>query len=95
MHDLSLFYDSFVEIVINFRDKDVNERSLKSDFDDMCERVLNRERRQKVLIIDQFNFKILKAAGKTNSANFNVNFNSKSKSQGKGEDKRIKCNEYN
>ena len=45
LYDLSLFYDSFVEIVINSRDKDVNERSLKSNFDDMCERVLNRERR--------------------------------------------------
>ena len=45
LYDLSLFYNSFVEIVINFRDKDVNERSLKSDFDDICERVLNRKRR--------------------------------------------------
>ena len=95
LHDLPLFYNSFVEIVINFRDKDVNERSLKPDFDDMCERVLNRERRQKVLIIDQFNFKVLKAAGKANSANSNVNSNSKSKSQGKGEGKRIKCDECN
>ena len=95
LHDLSSFYNSFIEIVINSRDKDVNERPLKPNFDDMCERVLNRERRQKVLIIDQFNFKILKAAEKANSANFNVNSNSKSKSQEKGEDKRIKCDEYN
>ena len=95
LYDLSLFYNSFIEIVINSRDKDVNERSLKPDFDDMCERVLNRERRQKVLIINQFNFKTLKAAEKANSANFNANSNSKSKSQEKGEGKRIKCDEYN
>ena len=95
LHSLPSFYDSFVEIVINSRDKDVNERPLKSDFDDMCERVLNRERRQKVLVIDQFNFKVLKAAEKTNSTNFNVNSNFKPKSQGKGEGKRIKCDECN
>ena len=80
LYNLSLFYNSFIEIVINSRDKDVNERSLKSDFNDMCERVLNRKRRQKVLIIDQFNFKVLKVAEKTNSTNFNVNFNFKFKS---------------
>ena len=33
------------EIVINSRDKDVNDGPLKPDFDDMYERVLNRERR--------------------------------------------------
>ena len=61
----------------------------------MCERVLNRERRQKILIIDQFNFKALKAAEKANSANFNANSNFKPKSQGKDEDKRTKCDECN
>ena len=95
LYGLPSSYDSFVEIVINFRGKDANGRSLKPDFDDIYERVLNRERRQKVLIIDQFNFKVLKAAGKANSANSNVNSNSKSKSQGKGEGKRIKCDECN
>ena len=80
LHDLPLFYNSFVEIVINSRDKDVNERPLEPDFDDMCERVLNRERRQKVLTIDQFNSKALKAAEKANSANSNANSNSKPKS---------------
>ena len=52
LYDLLSFYDSFIEIVINSRDKDVNERPLKSDYDDMCERVLNRERRQKILTIN-------------------------------------------
>ena len=95
LHGLPSSYDSFVEIVINSRGKDANGRPLEPDFDDMCERVLDRERRQKVLVIDQFNFKVLKAAGKANSANSNVNSNSKSKSQGKGEGKRIKCDECN
>ena len=45
LHNLLLFYNSFVEIVINSRDKDVNERPLKPDFDDIYERVLNRKRR--------------------------------------------------
>ncbi len=46
LHGLPSSYDSFVEIIINARGKDVNGKPLEPEFDDVCERVLDRERRQ-------------------------------------------------
>ncbi len=89
LHALPSSYDSFVEIIINARGKDANGRPLEPEFDDVCERVLDRERRQKILASDHSNSKALKAAGKANSANSNSKSNSKPKSQRP----RSKCDE--
>ena len=94
LHGLSSSYDSFVEIILNSRGKDVNGRMLEPDFEEVCDRVLDRERRQKVFATDSNNTKALKAA--TTSANAKTtnkdNSNSKSKKKGKG-GVRPKCEE--
>ena len=82
LHGLPSSYDSFVEIILNSRGKDANGRLLEPDFDDVCEKVLDRERRQKVLATDSNNSKALKAAA--NAANTNNNSDSKPKNRGNG-----------
>ena len=45
LHGLSSSYDSFVEIILNSRGKDTNGRMMEPDFEEVCDRVLDRERR--------------------------------------------------
>ena len=92
LHGLPSSYDSFVEIILNSRGKDANGRMMEPDFEEVCEKVLDRERRQKVLAIDSNNTKALKAAA--NAANSNNNNNSNSRPRGKGKNStRPKCEE--
>ena len=68
---------------------------MKSDFDEVCEKVLDRERRQKVFTANFNNFKILKTIANVVNANKednNLRKNNKGRRSGDG-DKPI-CKEY-
>ena len=93
LHGLPSSYDSFVKIILNSRDKDANERLLEPEFDEVCDKVLDRERRCQIITSDANNTKALKAAA--NGANTNSNSNSDfNKNKGK-ERQRPKCSECN
>ena len=62
LHSLPVSYDSFVEITLNSRGKDADGRLLDPDFDEVCDRVIDRERRQKGMASDHNNPKALKAS---------------------------------
>ena len=83
LHGLPSSYDSFVEIILNSRGKDANGRMMEPDFEEVCDKVLDRERRQKVFATDSNNSKALKAAAKAANTTNKENSNSKSK-KGKG-----------
>ena len=70
LHGLPSSYDLFVEIILNSRGKDANGRILEPDLEEVRDRVLDRERRQKVFATDSNNTKALKAA--TTNANTTV-----------------------
>lgn len=92
-------YDAFVEIILNSCGRDAAGNVLEPDFDNVVEKVLDRERRQK--LDDTSNNKALKASGNNNNnsnsnANANSNSNSGSRSngnRGNGRDRRKKCEE--
>ena len=65
---------------------------MEPDFEEICDRILDRERRQKVFATDSNNTKALKAAAKTANTTNKDNSNSRSKTKGKGGD-RPKCEE--
>ena len=92
LHGLPSSYDSFVEIILNSRGKDSAGRMMEPDFDEVCEKVLDRERRQKVFATDSNNTKALKAAAKTANTSNKDNSKPKSNKKGKGGD-RPKCDE--
>ena len=52
LHGLPPSYDSFVEIILNSRGKDATGRLLEPEFDEVCDKVLDRERRQQVIAGD-------------------------------------------
>ena len=84
LHGLPASYDSFVEIILNSRGKDANGRVLEPDFDEVCDKVVDRERRQKVLAGDSNNTKALKAAANAANNSNNSNSDSNKKKKGKG-----------
>ena len=93
LHGLPSSYDSFVEIILNSRGKDANGRMMEPDFEEVCEKVLDRERRQKVFATDSNNTKALKAAAK--AANTTNKENTNPKPRKGGRDNRTKCKDCN
>ena len=92
LHGLPSSYDSFVEIILNSRGKDANGRVMEPDFDEVCEKVLDRERRQKVFANDSNNTKALKAAANAASTTNKTNSNSRPRDRDKKDD-WTKCEE--
>ena len=62
VHGLHALYDSFVEIILNSRGKATSGMLLEFDFDEVCDKVLDRERRQRVIAVDHDSTQALKAA---------------------------------
>ena len=94
LHGLPSSYDSFVEIILNSRGKDANGKMMEPDFEEVCDRVLDRERRQKVFATDSNNSKALKAAAKAATSEKDDSNANKSKKKGKGGNKP-KCEHCN
>ncbi len=71
LHGLPSSYDSFVEIILNSRGKDAHGRLLEPDFDEVCDKVMDRERRQKMMSPekDSKESKALKASTPNNKSN--------------------------
>lgn len=69
LHGLPSSYDSFVEIILDSRGKATSGMLLEFDFDELCDKVLDRERRQRVIAVDHNSTKALKAAAAKNTAN--------------------------
>ena len=86
LYRLPSSYNSFIKIILNSRSKNAQGKMLEPDFNEVCEKILDRERRQKVLTTNSNNFKALKAAANTANINKNDN-NSDSKSKIKGHDR--------
>ena len=59
LHGLSSPYDSFVEIKLSSRGKDAEGNLLEPDFDEVVDKVLDQERRQRM---EEENFKALKVS---------------------------------
>ena len=90
LYGLLLLYDSFVKIILNSRGKDVNGKMIEPEFDEVYKKVLDRERRQKVIIIDSNNIKVLKAVVRAINTIIKDNFNAR-KGKGGNKGNRSKC----
>ena len=90
LYGLSSLYNSFIKIILNSRDKDINRKMIEPEFNEVCEKVLDRERRQKVIVTDSNNIKALKAVVRVINTTIKDNSNAR---KGKGENKgnRPKC----
>ena len=87
LHGLPPSYDSFVEIILNSRGKDATGRLLEPEFDEVCDKVLDRERRQQVIAGDAN--KALKATN--GHQNSHQNGGSKSNNNGNRNRTKTKC----
>ena len=90
LHGLPSLYDSFVEIILNSRSKDANGKIIEPEFNEVCEKVLDRERRQKVIATDSNNTKALKAAARAANTTTKDNSNAR-KGKGGNKGNRPKC----
>ena len=90
LYGLLSLYDSFVEIILNSRGKDVNGKMIESEFDEVCEKVLDRKRRQKIIVTDSNNTKALKAAVRAVNTTIKDNFNAR-KGKGGNKGNQSKC----
>lgn len=91
LHDLpSPSYDAFVEIMLSSCGKDVVGNIIEPDFDEIVEKVLDRERRHKLK--EPSNSKALKAAAqKDNKDKSNKSNSNSNKGNDRGRKKCITC----
>ena len=82
LYKLLLLYNSFVKIILNSRNKNINKKIIKSKFNEVCEKVLDRERRQKVITTNFNNIKALKAAVRAVNIIIKDNFNARKGKEG-------------
>ena len=94
LYGLLLLYNSFVEIILNSRGKDTNKKMIEPEFNEVYKKVLDRERRQKVIVTDFNNIKVLKTVVRAVNTIIKNNSNAK-KDKGGNKDNRPKCENCN